>query len=181
MEGKSSQFASSCLALVANKPSSGDACSKTVVGYSPAKIINGLDDTDFGNGTRSTAKALTNVMVLHAVACGFAFIAFLLSIFTGIVGALMATLMSVATFIIIVVVLVCDFVFWSLIRHDVNKGDNPSDSRATFGPAIYCVLAAGVLSLLAAIIVFITCCAGRRKAKRHSHSTEPKGVHSSRW
>lgn len=146
-------------------------------------MINGLDGTDFGDGTRSTTKALTNVMVLHAVATGITFIAFLLSILAGIVGGFCSALAAVIAFIVIAVALVCDFVSWSLIRHDVNKSGNPSNSHATYGPAIYCVLAAGVLSLLAAIIVFITCCAGRRHAKnnRHAPSGHAKGEKAGWW
>lgn len=153
----------------------GDRCSKSQIGYNPASVISRFDDTDFSNAAEDTTKALTNVMVLHAVATAFAFIAFLLSLFSGIIGGFLATLAAVATFIIVVVALVCDFVSWSLIRHDVNKGN----SSAEFGPAIWCVLAAAVLTLLAAIIVFITCCAGRR-SKRRAHAGEMKDSHS-RW
>jgi len=143
----------------------GDSCTKSEVGYNPASVIAGLDGTDFGEATQKTTKALTNVMVLHAVATALAFIAALLSVASGIIGGLMASLASVATFIVIVVALVCDFVSWSLIKHDIK--DN-GKSTAEYGPALWCVLAAAALSLLGAVLLFITCCAGRR-AKRNSH------------
>jgi len=150
----------------------GGFCSSKQIGYDPAGLLERVDSTDFGHAARSTAKALTNVMVLHAVAAGFTFVAFLLSIFSGIVGGFLSSIVAVAAFIITAVALVCDFVSWSIVRHDINK-DHSSGSKGTYGPAIWCVLAAGVLSLIGAIIVFITCCAGRRKShNRHSANTQ---------
>lgn len=148
----------------------GDKCTDSHIGYNPAAYVNKIDGTDFSTATEDTTKALTNVMVLHVVATAVAFVAFLLSLVVGICGGFLAAIAAVIAFIITVVALVCDFVSWSLIRHDINDSDNSSDSKASFGPAIYCVLAAGVLCLLAAIIVFVTCCAGRRSRANGRHA-----------
>lgn len=149
----------------------GDACSDSHVGYNIAQVIHDVDGTRFSDAAESTTKALTNVMVLHAVATGFFFIAFLLSLGKGVLISLLATFVTVLGFIITAVAVICDFVSFSIIRRRVRR-DRNNDSTAHYGPAAWCVLAAAILSLIATVLVFITCCAGRRERKHRDVKTE---------
>jgi ribose/xylose/arabinose/galactoside ABC-type transport system permease subunit len=125
-----------------------------------------LDGTEFSDASASTAKALTRVMVLHPVALGLCFIACLLCIFTGVVGAIVATFVSLLAFVVTLVAMVCDFVAFSLIRHDVN--DN-GVSTARWGPGIWLILASAVFTLVGAGVVFVTCCCARKKSPSTRH------------
>ncbi|POR39175.1 Uncharacterized protein TPAR_00641 [Tolypocladium paradoxum] len=147
----------------------GDQCSGAHIGYNPAQVMSEIDGTDFSSAAENTSKGLTRVMVLHPVATGLCFIAFLLCLGTGIVGSLLATLSALLAFVVTVVAMICDFVSFSIIKHDVNDHNR---SKAEWGPAIWLMLVAAVLTLFASVIVFVTCCAGRSKKKRESRTKE---------
>jgi len=142
-----------------------DRCSKSHIGYNAARVIRGVDGTRFSNAAENTIEALTNVMVLHAVATGIFFIAFLLSLGKGVLISLMATAITALGFLITAVAVICDFVGFSIIRRRVRRDSD--NSSAHYGPAAWCILAAAVLSLIATVLVFITCCAGRRERSHH--------------
>jgi uncharacterized membrane protein YhaH (DUF805 family) len=120
-----------------------------------------------------TINGLTNVMILHPIAAGLCFIAFLLALGTNMIGSLIASLISALAFIVTLVAMVCDFVAFSLLRNRIRDADR-ANTNAHYGSAMWCVLAAAICALLATIIIFITCCAGRRKAKRNSRKVEPE-------
>ena len=117
----------------------------------------------------NTAKAMTYVMVLHPIAAGLCFIAFLLAIGAGIFGSLMSTLVSVAAFIVTIIALACDFAGFSIIRRRVNRDTN---ATASWSVGIWLVLAAAILCLIGTVAVFITCCSGRRKKSREQKKME---------
>jgi hypothetical protein len=148
-------------------------CSKKEIGYSPSSLLTGPLNYQFSKAARDTAKALTRVMVLHAVAAGIDFVAFLVCLGTSFLGSLCASLMAVVAFIVTVVVLITDFVAWSIVKHDV---DDHTSGSASYGPAIWCVLVAGVLTAIGAVLVFVTCCAGRIRDKRRSHISSRRNV-----
>ncbi|QLI70598.1 pH-response regulator protein palI/prr-5 [Metarhizium brunneum] len=137
-----------------------DECTHSRIGYDPANLMNRLDGTDFGDASATTAKGLTRVMVLHPVATGLCFIACLLCIFTGTVGSFLASLVSLITFVVTLVAMVCDFVTFSIIKHDVNQN---GVSTASWGSGIWLILASAIFTLFGAAIVFVTCCCARKK------------------
>ncbi|KPM36301.1 hypothetical protein AK830_g10271 [Neonectria ditissima] len=142
-----------------------DECSKSQIGYNPADIITAAEGSDdFSNASENTAKALTRVLVLHPVATGLCFIAFLLCLGAGVLGSLVASLVSTLAFIVTIVVLACDFVMFGIVKRKVNGAD--SDSSAHWGVAIWLVVVAAILTLAGTIVIFLSCCAGRR---RRSH------------
>jgi len=71
-----------------------DVCSGSHIGYSPAVIMSQVDGTVFNHGQTDTADDLTHAFVLHPIACILAFIAFLLALGAGVVGALFAAFMA---------------------------------------------------------------------------------------
>lgn len=112
-------------------------------------------------------------MILHPVAAGIAFLAFLMALGSGFFGSLLAAITSLVTFVVTVVVLICDFVLFAIIRDNVNGRNN--GSHAYYSVGIWTVLVAGICSLLGAIIVFFTCCSARLHKRRNRHtSTVPK-------
>ncbi|KAI9172492.1 pH-response regulator [Paramyrothecium foliicola] len=145
-----------------------DRCSKSHIGYNVAEIITEVENTNFSDGAESTAKALTNVMVLHPVGAGLFFIAFLLSLGKGVFVSLLATFVTSIGFLVTAVAVICDFVGFNIIRRRIRRDSN-MNSSGHFSTAAWCVLAAAVLALIATIFVFLTCCAGRRESKRHQN------------
>lgn len=139
-----------------------------------------LDGTQFGGASADTAKGLTRVMVLHPVATGLCFIAFLLCVFTGIVGAFLASIVSLLAFIVTVVAMICDFVTFSIIKHDVN---DHGFSTARWGPGIWLMLVSAIFTLFAAGIVFISCCCARKRKdtdRQKEHWNETTATRTSR-
>ncbi|KAK3403120.1 pali-domain-containing protein [Sordaria brevicollis] len=158
-----------------------DSCSSSRVGYNPANIMNTIEGTSFSNYAENTTKALTKAMILHPIACGLNFIAFLLALGAGWVGSLLASLVAAFAFIVTLVVMILDFVLFSIIKSNVNGDDDDGvfseGTRAKWGSAIWTTLAAAICSLLAMVILFFTCCSARIHKRRNRNRDlvgEPK-------
>jgi hypothetical protein len=145
-----------------------DRCSDSHIGYDPLSVASNYGGIRGSKASRESAEALTNVMVLHAVATGLFFIAFLLSLGKGVLVSLLATCITIIGFLCNAVAVICDFVGFSIVRRRVRRSN--TTATAEWGAAAWCVLAAAVLALIATVLVFITCCAGRREKKRASRT-----------
>ncbi|XXH04273.1 hypothetical protein Hte_010687 [Hypoxylon texense] len=153
-----------------------DVCSRRTVGYDPIAVVqDNVNNVDFSDYAADTSKALTRVMILHPIATGLAFIAFLLALGAGVVGSLLASLTSLLTFVVTLVVLVTDFVCFSIIKSEVNSANN--GSRAEWGAATWTTLVAAICSLLATVVVFFTCCSARLHRRRETRRVKdvPEG------
>ncbi|KAI0179568.1 pali-domain-containing protein [Hypoxylon sp. FL1284] len=153
---------------VRNSVGSGDdVCSSSHVGYDPIAVVaQNVNNVDFSDAAADTSKGLTRVMILHPIATGLSFIAFLLALGAGVVGSLLASLVSLLTFIVTLVVLITDFVCFAIIRSEVNNNSN--GSRAEWGAASWTILVAAICNLLATVVVFFTCCSARLHRRRES-------------
>ncbi|KFX97051.1 hypothetical protein O988_05050 [Pseudogymnoascus sp. VKM F-3808] len=162
----------------------GSSCTKSHIGYSPVPYLDSEHAGDYGSASKNTADALTRVMVLHPVACGLAFLAFLASLGASIFGSLCAALISSVAWLVTLVVLITDFVAWGIVKKKVNDDGN---SHATYREGIWTLLAAFVVLFLGTILVLLTCCSGRREKRRGGRKVEPAYVegpgapHRRRW
>jgi hypothetical protein len=129
-----------------------------------------IDKVSYNHASIDTSKALTRVMILHPIATGLAFIAFLLALGAGVFGALMASFVSAITFIITLAAMACDFVAWGIIKDKVNK--DGSGSHAVFSVGMWTILAAMILLFFATFIVFFTCFSARMHKNRSSRHTK---------
>jgi phosphotransferase system glucose/maltose/N-acetylglucosamine-specific IIC component len=103
-------------------------------------------------------------MVLHPIACGVAFIAWLLSIGGAVVGSLFGVLAAFVAWVLCLIVMATDFSLFGILRHRVNH--DRSGSRAEFGSAMWCLCVAFILLFFAMIIVTFTCFTARREKKK---------------
>ncbi|KAM7204091.1 Actin cortical patch SUR7/pH-response regulator PalI [Rhypophila sp. PSN 637] len=180
-----------------------DDCTNSRLGYSPYTAItramgnNGenIDDSDIdlggidddGNvrvtndGDRAaavTTRKLTKAMILHPIACGLNFIAFMLALGAGMVGSLLASMVALLAFLTTAVIMIIDFVMFSIVRSHVDDWTGGADNRGTtgnglvvqshYGAAAWTTLASAICSLLGTIVVFFTCCSGRLHKRRQS-------------
>jgi hypothetical protein len=162
-----------CVLDVAPSSTDQDYCTGKHIGYNPAEIMAKIDGTIFNTASTDTSKALTRVMVLHPIATGLAFIAFLLALGAGVCGAVLAAIMSTITFIIVVVALACDFTLFGIIKNHVNH--DGSGSHAKFGPGIWTILAALITLFFGTFVVLFTCFSARLHSRRDRGS---KGAES---
>jgi len=148
-----------------------DWCTGAIVGYNPLAVLQRAEGERFFNtAEQNTSKALTRVMVLHPVACVLAFIAFLLALGSGFIGAIFTASVSTLAFIVTVVVTACDFVLFGIVRNKVN-GNRDGDSTAEWTVGIWTLLAALIILFLATCLVLLTCCSKRmheKRARRHT-------------
>ncbi|KAI1423704.1 pali-domain-containing protein [Xylaria sp. FL1777] len=159
-------------------------CSDSHVGYDPVAVIEqNVADTSFSDYAHDTAKALTKVMILHPIATGLAFISFVLALGAGFVGSFLAALGAFITFLVVVVVLITDFVSFSIVKSAVN--DSSTSVNASYGAAAWTTLVAAILCLLASVILIFTCCSARIHRRRESRYRDTKLATSSptrrRW
>lgn len=132
-----------------------------------------IENTDFGSASENTSEGLTRVMVLHPVACALSFIAFLLALGSGFIGALFASIVSGLAFIVTVVVMATDFTLFGIVKNHIN--DDDSGSKAHYSTGMWTVLAAMVCLFLATFVVLFTCCSSRMHKKRDRQSHVEKG------
>lgn len=148
-----------------NSDNDPDDCSASQVGYSPAGVLASEYGVDFSDYAIDTTRALTKAMVMHPIACGLNFIAFMLSLGAGMVGSLLASLVALLAFIITAVAVIIDFVLFSVVKSNVQE--NSEFANAYYGNAAWTILASAICSLLGTIIVFLTCCSGRLHKRRN--------------
>lgn len=154
-------------------PPSSWSCSDSSIGYDPAQVIEDVTNINYSNARSDSVEALTRVLVLHPIGTAALFVAFLLSLASGsTIVSILAMLVSFAAFIINAVALVIDFVLFTLLGNEINDA---TGADAAYGPAAWLALVAGILALIATIIMFITCCAGRRRKKRASRKSMDAG------
>lgn len=143
----------------------GNACSSVQVGYNPANVMRSIENVDFSDYAEDTARILTKIMILHPIATGLCFIGALLGAVSGMIGSFIASLIALLSFIVALVALICDFVLFSVLKSNIN--DNTSD-QAEYAEGIWTLLAGTVCALLASAILFLTCCFGRRRQRKHT-------------
>jgi uncharacterized membrane protein len=107
---------------------------------------------------------LTRAMILHPIACGVAFVAWLLSIGGAVVGSLFGVLAAFVAWVLCLIVMATDFSLFGILRHHVNH--DRSRSRAEFRSAMWCLCVAFILLFFAMIIVTFTCFSARREKKK---------------
>jgi hypothetical protein len=130
-----------------------------------------IDGTSFNTAQKNTSKALTRVMILHPVACGLAFIAFLMALGAGFCGAIFAAMTALCAWLVTVVVLACDFTVFGIIKKHINGSDDDSGSHAVFGAGMWTLLAAMILLLIGTLFVLLTCCSSRmHHQNKHGNS-----------
>jgi hypothetical protein len=103
-------------------------------------------------------------MILHPIACGVAFIAWIVSIGAGVIGSLFAVLTAFVAWVLCLAVIATDFSSFGVLRHRVNH--SRSGSHAYFGSAMWCLCVAFALLFFAMIIVTFTCWSARRDKKK---------------
>lgn len=102
--------------------------------------------TNFENTAGGTANSLTRVMVLHPIACGLAFVAFLTTLGgRTIMSSLAGTLVTLLTWVLVVVSLAVDFTAFGIIKHQVNEQGSGFFPTAKFGSGMWCLVAAFIL------------------------------------
>lgn len=111
-------------------------------------------------------------MILHPVACGLAFIAFLLT--TGgrtIAATLTGSLVALLTWVLVLISLAVDFTAFGVIKHKVNDQANEALPTAEFGSALWCLVAAFVLHTLAIGLLGLGC-VGALRARRDDNKRQ---------
>ncbi|KAI0813269.1 pali-domain-containing protein [Xylaria sp. FL0064] len=149
------------------------SCSQSHVGYDPVAVVEQtVSDTSFSDYAHDTSRALTKVMILHPIGTGLAFISFALALGAGFVGSFLAALGAFITFLVIAVVLITDFVSFSIVKSAVN--DSSANVNASYGAASWTTLVAAILCLFAAIILLFTCCSARLHRRRETRYRDSK-------
>jgi len=151
-----------------------DDCSPHTLGYSPAAVMNQVDGTQFSDYATRTTRDLTKAMILHPIACGLNFIAFMLALGAGLVGSLLASLVAALAFLVTVVILIIDFVMFGIVRSNVN-GDG-TGAHASYGVAAWTILVSAICALIGTVIVFFTCCSSRLHRRRNGVVTKHEVV-----
>jgi len=143
-----------------------NTCSKSHIGYDIAAIISSSSGTTYKNGA---LENLTKALVLHPVATGVAFIAFLIAAGSHCVGFLFASIIAAIAWVITLVLVVIDFSLFGAAKVHINN-DIPNAS-ASYGVAVWLTLAAFVVLFFATITTCFACFTDRRSRTSRSSKT----------
>ena len=141
---------------------SSKGCSSSQIGYDIAAVVSAATGKQY---TSSALKHLTSALVLHPVATGLTFIAFLIALFAHRIGFIFASLVAALAWLITLVVLVVDLVIFDSVRHHVNDSSNAIPASATFGVGIWLVVAAFLVLIFASFITCFGCFTDSRQRK----------------
>jgi NADH:ubiquinone oxidoreductase subunit 6 (subunit J) len=151
-------------------------CSDTSIGYNPVSVLNTVDAGSYSNIRADTAEGLTRVFILHPVSTVLLAIAFLLSLLNkSTIISILAAVTAGIGFIVAAVAAIIDFVAFGLLLTEIN--DAEAEGKGKYGSAAYLAVIAAALALVGTLILFITCCAGRRKQKRAHRTSRNKAMH----
>ncbi|KIP09506.1 hypothetical protein PHLGIDRAFT_126251 [Phlebiopsis gigantea 11061_1 CR5-6] len=147
-------------------------CSKAKLGYTFDDNVQAALNTS-GIDVKSINRALTAVLVLHPIACGFSFLTLLASLFTvrsrrgaGYSrGASFLTLgVGLFTALLATVVFLVDVIFVAIAKHQI-KDDTDGLIAGTWGNAVWMVLGATVALWGVLVGACVGLVRGRRKAR----------------
>lgn len=159
---------------VSNANSGDDICISSRVGYSPLDATRSLTTINGTTYVRTTARALTRVMVLHPIAAVLSFLDFLSALAAGVMGNSLACLFSIVASVVAALAMVSDFVLFGMVRAVVNQEWRGRGS-ARFGVAMWCVLAGAICAFVGTLGVLGACCTGRSRRRRR-RDAEKAGV-----
>jgi len=137
-----------------------NACTKSRLGYNLSFIENNTSDS--AEVASAVVHGLTYALVLNPIAAGFTFFALLFGLGTHLITGILASLLSALAFLITLVAFIIDLVLFLTARHRLN---NLSNTHATLGNAIWLVLVALLLQLLASVTVCFTHHRRQRRAR----------------
>ncbi|WRT63155.1 uncharacterized protein IL334_000058 [Kwoniella shivajii] len=135
-------------------------CSARQLGYDIASVSGEVSDWTYVN---DNLEHITKALVLHPVATGLAFIAFIIAFFADHIGFIFAALIAFLAFLVSLAAMIIDFVMFGIIKHEIN--DNTS-ATASFDKAIWLTLAATVILFFSSFIVCFETCTHRRNRNR---------------
>ncbi|KAH6845065.1 hypothetical protein B0I37DRAFT_379092 [Chaetomium sp. MPI-CAGE-AT-0009] len=124
------------------------------------------DGTEFSEYAERTTRVLTRTMILHPIACGLNFIAFLLALGAGMIGSFLASMVALLAFLATAIACIIDFVLFSIIKSNVNDRGLSTGTGAYYGAAAWTILVSAICSLVGAVVVFFTCCSARLHRRR---------------
>jgi len=146
--------------------STSNTCSKSHIGYDIAAIISSSSGTTYKNGA---LENLTKALVLHPVATGVAFIAFLIAAGSHCVGFLFASIIAAIAWVITLVLVVIDFSLFGAAKVHINN--DITNASASYGVAVWLTLAAFIVLFFATITTCFACFTDRRSRTSRGSKT----------
>lgn len=167
----------------------GGACSNRGLGYNLPGVISNIAGTSYSN---QNIVRLTRALVLHPIACGIAFLAFLVATLSERFGYLFSSLLCFLAFIVSLVAMAIDFGLFVAARNHVNNnssafvggfGDGAGgigNVSASLGNAVWMTLAATVSLFIASLVVCFGVCSSRRRDRVGNGYADGPG-YNARW
>ncbi|KAJ7619336.1 hypothetical protein FB45DRAFT_930493 [Roridomyces roridus] len=140
------------------RDAAGNSCTPHGVGYKIANEIAALGIDPFNNAQSTSLHGLTQGFILHPIAAGVAALAFLMAAISHRIGYIFASLVAFLAFLISLVAMIIDFIAFGSVRHHVR--DN--GGNASWGNAIWMVVAATIVLFFASIATCFACVTARR-------------------
>ncbi|KAJ7452160.1 hypothetical protein B0H11DRAFT_2074606 [Mycena galericulata] len=149
----------------------GNHCTPTGVGYKIADEIAAIGISPFSSVKAGSLHGLTEGFILHQIAAGIAGIAFLLAVCSHRLGYIFASAVAFIAFLFSLAVLIIDFITFGSVKDHVDS----NGGHASWGNAIWMVLAATIVLFFASIATCFACVTARRRHRRTTKTNEASG------
>jgi len=138
----------------------GNQCTDVMIGYDAVGVVSSIDNTGFGTAQRDSINGLTRAMILHPIACGLAFIAFLVSAGAGFLGSFLASMVAFVAWLVTLVIMTIDLTVFGILRNHINS--NNTGNYAEYSTGMWTCISAMASLFLGSMIVLFTCCSAHR-------------------
>ncbi|KAF8315936.1 pali-domain-containing protein [Clavulina sp. PMI_390] len=144
--------------------SGGNQCSSRTLGYDMLRIVENFAGESQTTTSSSAARHLTNSFILHPIAAGIAFLAFLTALLSHRIGFLFSSLIAMVATVVTLIALILDWVTFEIAHRHVN---HDSSASASWGSAIWLVTVSFILLVLGSVTVCCGCFTDRRRRARY--------------
>ncbi|GAA5998055.1 Rim9p [Rhodotorula paludigena] len=147
-----------------------DACTGTQVGYElPAALAQIASSTGIlSDDAQSAIRAVTAALILHPIACGVSFFAFLIAACSDRLGFICASLIAILAAILALIAMILDLILVIFVRHwfEDNNLDGLVDVDYSYGTW---TTVAAFACLFVAVFATLCACIRDRRQRRYKY------------
>ncbi|BGP29409.1 hypothetical protein JCM10296v2_001148 [Rhodotorula toruloides] len=147
---------------------SSDACTKAQVGYQlPPALINLAEQTGVLSNTAENAiEATTKALILHPIACGVSFLAFLIAAVSDRLGFICAALIAFVAMLCAAVAMVLDIVLFYVLKAYLEKNNIGSLVSVSYSVGTWTTVTAFCCLFIGMFFTLCACITDRRRRRR---------------
>ncbi|GAA5822349.1 hypothetical protein JCM3770_000529 [Rhodotorula araucariae] len=147
-----------------------DQCTRTQVGYQlPSALVSLAESAGvLSNTEQSAINAVTTALILHPVACGVSFFAFLIAACSDRLGFICASLIATLAAALALVAMILDLVLVKVVREWFDRNSLDTVVDVAYGVGTWTTVAAFACLFVGVFTTLCACVTDRRRRGRNA-------------